>query len=884
MEPHALRLAHDPAGLLRAGHEPTPGSGYSRSGMKPPTGRFLRVLAGAAVFVLALWLLHRELRHYDLRQVLAVAKATPREGIVLALLCSAASYYLLTFYDVLALHDVGRRLSYGRVLLASFTSQVVSHNLGLAGIGGSALRYRIYTAWGLSLAEIAQVIASCALTFWIGFLFVGGVVFVVAPIELPAALHAVFPTLRPLGIAFLVPAAALCLWSLLVRKPLRIGSWSFAPPSGRTLFLQLVLGVVDWVVASSVLFVLLRGSHGLSFFQVMSVFLAAQAAGMISHVPAGLGVFDAALFYLLRDHASTTDVAGALLVYRSVYYLVPLGLGALLLVGLEVSSRRAQLAAAQRWLQPVAEAIVPRALAFTTSLAGAVLLLTGALPAEGRRMAWIRDVVPLPLVELSHFLGSLVGAGLLILAHGLLRRIDAAWWASVLLLAGGIVLALARGLDYEEAGLLAAMLLVLLPFHGRFHRRASLLHDALRPGWWLHVGMVVVSALWLGSLAFRHVDYAHELWWHFAYHGDASRFLRASAGLLALLAIAGTARLFRIVPPELPLPDEAELERVRAILAREDETTGHLALLGDKRLLFHEDGTSFVMFAVQGSSWIAMGDPVGGSERVRRELVWRLRELAEHAGGRAVFYQVAEERLGWYAEAGFSLLKLGEEARVDLATFKLEGGAHKHLRASLHRMEREGVRLVLLAPAEVRANLERLRAISDAWLATRNTREKGFSLGSFEPEYLARCEVAVVVQGERWLGFANLLLGAPGSELSIDLMRHVPDAPNGLMDFLFTGLFELARQRGYRWFSLGMAPLGGLESRTSAPVWNHIAGLVFRHGERFYNFQGLRQYKAKFDPVWRARYLAAPGGLLLPGVLVDVSALISGGLRATVAR
>ena len=115
-------------------------------------------------------------------------------------------------------------------------------------------------------------------------------------------------------------------------------------------------------------------------------------------------------------------------------------------------------------------------------------------------------------------------------------------------------------------------------------------------------------------------------------------------------------------------------------------------------------------------------------------------------------------------------------------------------------------------------------------------------------------------------------------------MRHVADAPGGLMDFLFVALFEWSRAQGYRWFSLGMAPLGGVEPRASGPVWNHVAALVYRHGERFYNFQGLRQFKAKFDPVWRGRYLATPGGLAVPGVLVDVSMLISGGLRGTFGR
>lgn len=144
--------------------------------------------------------------------------------------------------------------------------------------------------------------------------------------------------------------------------------------------------------------------------------------------------------------------------------------------------------------------------------------------------------------------------------------------------------------------------------------------------------------------------------------------------------------------------------------------------------------------------------------------------------------------------------------------------------------------------------------------------------------------MAVLRQGPRTLAFANLWLATPGGELSLDLMRHVPDGPGGLMDFLFVRLFEWGRQQGYRWFSLGMAPLAGLEERSSSPVWSRIAGLVYEHGEHFCNFQGLRQYKAEFSPVWRARYIAAPGGLALPGILKAISTRISGGFVATVLR
>ena len=125
---------------------------------------------------------------------------------------------------------------------------------------------------------------------------------------------------------------------------------------------------------------------------------------------------------------------------------------------------------------------------------------------------------------------------------------------------------------------------------------------------------------------------------------------------------------------------------------------------------------------------------------------------------------------------------------------------------------------------------------------------------------------------------------AGNEEYSIDMMRYVPNAPDGAMEYLFIKLMLQARQEGYHWFNLGMAPLSGLENRALSPLWNRLGSMVFRHGEHFYNFRGLRQYKDKFDPEWEPRYLASPGGLVLPRVIANTAALISGGLRGVVSR
>ena len=241
---------------------------------------------------------------------------------------------------------------------------------------------------------------------------------------------------------------------------------------------------------------------------------------------------------------------------------------------------------------------------------------------------------------------------------------------------------------------------------------------------------------------------------------------------------------------------------------------------------------------------------------------------------RVVFYQVASSMVPTCVEMGMRVFKLGEEAMIPLESFDLGSSALKKFRKVMNRMEREQWRFEIWPPQQVVARLGELRAISDAWLAHQGAREKGFSLGSFEDDYMCRLPVAVIIVGEQVVAFGNIWPGNGKQELSTDLMRHVPDAPNGVMDCLFVSLMLWGKQQGYQWFDLGMAPLSGLAGKQFAPLWNRIGGLIYDRGEAFYNFNGLRAWKSKFQPVWQPRYLAIPKAWDLPAVILDITTLI----------
>ncbi|MCJ7594119.1 MAG: phosphatidylglycerol lysyltransferase domain-containing protein, partial [Desulfobacterales bacterium] len=369
----------------------------------------------------------------------------------------------------------------------------------------------------------------------------------------------------------------------------------------------------------------------------------------------------------------------------------------------------------------------------------------------------------------------------------------------------------------------------------------------------------------------------------FALHGDAPRFLRAIVGAVGFTIFFAMAKLLRPSPPGAAASRDEDLGKVIPIVRGSPQTYANLALLRDKAFLFSQNGKAFVMYGIEGRSWIGMGDPVGPEEEWP-ELLWRFREMCDLYDGWPVFYEVRAEHLHLYLDLGLSFLKLGEEARVPLQGFSLEGGARKGLRHTHHRFEKEGWLFQVIPAEETASRLPELKGISDAWLDGKHTREKGFSLGYFSEDYLKRFPAGIVRKEGRILAFANIWEGAGKDELSIDLMRYLPDSPSGVREYLFIQLMLWGKQEGYQWFSLGMAPLSGLEARDLAPLWNRLGAFVFRHGEHFYNLQGLRQYKDKFDPEWQPKYLASPGGLTLPRILGNIASLISGGIRGVVAK
>ena len=844
---------------------------------------WLRHIAGplfsVGMLCLALFALHLLAREVNYHQVRQYVQGLSHERLGLAVLFTLAGYAVMTMYDRLALAAIGRRLPWRRVGLISFISYAFSNALGMSLLVSGSIRYRFYVQNGLGNGEIARVVLFCTSSFWLGLLALTGttLLWVPLPPELPLA-----GLSQPLGAALgALPLAWLA--GGLLHRPLRIWRWRVMLPSVGTALKQILVGACDWGLAAAVLYVLMPDALNNGFGHFLAIFVIAQIVGLVSHVPGGLGVFEAVMlagFGATGNAQLTAPILGALAAYRVIYYLLPLCAAAVLVLQREAQGWRRKAV-----LAPWFTGLLPSFFAGLTLVCGAVLLFSGATRALPVHMAILGELLPLSVLEVSHLLASVIGMLLLILARGLQRRLDAAYWLTLVLLLAGAVFSLLKGIDYEEAALMTLLALALAPAHRLFHRRASLFSTSFGVGWIVAIVATLGCAAWLVVFSYKHVDYSADLWWQFSLqHGGAPRALRALVAAAVTGMLFAAASLIRPQKLQRERPGEAELAQALPLIKQFPSAQAHLALMGDKTLLFDDEHKAFVMFDTIGRSWVAMGDPVGTDEAARRELVWTFLEQCERAGGWPVFYQVSPANLDLYLEVGLNLLKIGEEARVRLDAFNLDGKSKKVLRNTVNRLQRDGLRLEIVPADAVAGLLPKLRPVSDAWLRDKHVREKRFSLGAFDPHYLARTPMALVWQGDELVAFANLLLSDTREEASVDLMRHRPDAPAGIMDYLFVELMLWARAEGYRWFNLGMAPLAGLHSRRHAPWWNRFGAMVFGRGERFYNFRGLQRYKQKFDPQWEPRYMAVPRGIALPMILANVASLIAGGLGGVVRR
>ena len=838
--------------------------------------RFAPPLLALLVCGLLLAGLQRLTASLDYHAVVKHLRRLPDIALVEALLATVLSYLALIARDAVALRFIGARVPLPTLCIGAITGSALGNAAGFGAFTGGAVRYRIFGAAGVRAEQVARVSVLTAGTFALGLVALAGLGAATAAPMVGAVLGIPPAEVLAGGLLALAACAVAMAWSATAGRVVRFGRFRFQQPGIDFIFTQVLLVALDVIAAGLVLWVLLPAAH-VGFAAFIALYTVAMLLGVIAHTPGGIGVFEAAMLYALGGTVPPSAAVAALLAYRAIYFGLPLLFSAALLGAFETR-------AAVKWVQrrrvPVDGMYrsAPIFLGVVTFAIGVMLVISGATPAFNHRLALLEGTLPLWVLEGSQFLGSVLGVWLLFVARGLFQRLDAAWWLALGLASVSLLLSLAKGLAFVEAGILGFLILLLLATKHRFRRPASLFQQPFTIGWLVSVIIVLVVAFWVLFFAFRHVPYSKDLWWQFEFDDKAPRALRATVGATLFASAIGLWQLLRLAPGKTTAPSAADLCDAERIVRGQERSDAVLAMMGDKSFLFSPDRTAFLMYARRGRSWVALYDPVG-PRREWPELIRQFVALAHTHGGRAAFYQVRPECLPLYLDAGLRLLKLGEEARVRLADFGLEGSRRANLRYAVKRGERDGLSAEVIGPDGIAALLPTLDAISDAWLCGRRGREKGFSVANLDAGCLKSQSVMLVRQNGDPVAFSAFMTTDLHMEATVGAMRHAPEASPYAMEYLFTKLALHLKQTGFTTFSLGMAPLSGLAPTPLARRWHRVAHLVWRYGGRVYNFQGLRTFKGKFGPVWEPRYLAASGNMGSFLALADI-AVLAGGTRA----
>jgi glycosyltransferase 2 family protein len=299
---------------------------------------WLKRVAAVVVLGLAAFLIYRTLSGYSLGEIVQSVKAIPPLRLLFALAFAAGSYFCLSWFDWLAVRYAGKPLPYRQCALASFCSLSLGHNIGFAALSSGAIRYRFYSRFGLTPGEIAKVVIFCGVTVGFGMITLAGVALLLRSDLAAGMIGLTQPLALALGGVCLAVSAAYVITSALLRgaRTLKIRNWSLPMPPWKFALAQIGVGSANYVCVAGCLHQTLSAVGDVPYLAVAAAYVIANTGALITHVPGGLGVVESVVMFLLPG----AGVIGALVMFRVIYYLVPLCTGGALFALTEIYYRR----------------------------------------------------------------------------------------------------------------------------------------------------------------------------------------------------------------------------------------------------------------------------------------------------------------------------------------------------------------------------------------------------------------------------------------------------------------------------------------------------------------------------------------------------------------
>ena len=496
-------------------------------------------------------------------------------------------------------------------------------------------------------------------------------------------------------------------------------------------------------------------------------------------------------------------------------------------------------------------------------------------PSLADRLQSLRHYFPLEFISFSRSVVLVIGFGLVVLSWNIHRRKRTAWWLAMGATLFSTVFHLTKGIDYEEASISALLAFALILSRQCFtvRSRTEGFRDAL-----LRLGLAATVAFSYGTVGFWLLEpreFRYDFGWkeaaqaalsylsfgagagsvlvphtHYAAWFLDSLWITSTVGLLyaGYVLFRPAYYAFRLHP--------LELEEAKRIVERHGRSTqDFFKAWPDKSFYFSPTRESFLAYRVAADCAVVLGDPVGPSSELR-SLIADFLAYCHENDWRLTFHQATPDLLDVYESLGFRRFKVGDDAVVELEKFQLEGRTGKALRSTITKVERSGLSFEVHEAPLDDALLRDLKYVSDSWLGLAGRKERQFTLGHFNVDYLRSTTVLAVRDASGELqAFLNIIPSHVPGEATLDLMRRRADSMNGVMDYLFTKVLLHCKSSGYSRFSLGMAPMAGFQPGEASSAEERAIHAFFQKSNVGFSFQGIRDYKSKFATSWEPRYI-----------------------------
>lgn len=633
--------------------------------------KFFSRIFGVVIFVAAIYVVQKEFKHLSLKEIKLSLTQIPNVALYAAAGCTFLSFLILSFYDKLAVLQVGHRLSFLKTAFAAFCSYVLSHNIGFSAVSGAIVRFRLYGSWGLQAIEIVQVIAFCSITYFLGAAVIVGALFIFKGSDLPLIGHElpeyVFVMLGSLCLLFVAAYVVISFYC----NELKLWKYRFSFPKPMMAMAQIVIATAEVIATAAIPYCIipdhshLVGYQVIDFWTFLGVYIASYSAGLIASVPGGAGVFEGSMLLALKPYMPASDIVCVIFIFRLFYYLIPLFFAGIMFAGHEVFLRGGsalQNNAKKLFIfklrsMPSSTAKVRESdAAFSVNIAAAAVAICGlmvlALPVLDPTK-WIALNSFFTVIEVvGDYVISLLGMLLLTLTVALARRITMAWRLSLVTLFVLVVITFMRGAPLFVPIILILSAFFIAPFRYCYYRKANFSASPLSLKTGIEVLVLTVTVYVIVWMSPHHT----------ANHGIVEILLSRKVSfetkwVVVCMTIVGILVLFKMMLPAKIkfanwLDETKELYEVLSNSTIEEISS----VKPDGVLICSTEGT-VAPFLRRDGMLVAMGEPVGKESEIVNT-IWRLRDLATQENRSIAFWNVSAQYLSIYQDLGLANMPL----------------------------------------------------------------------------------------------------------------------------------------------------------------------------------------------------------------------------------